>query len=121
MGDVKETTTEGDNTSIVADKAPHIKVAEIIKELIAFCRELRERTEYVSEPTTQELAPKFLQTEEDQTDEKVSFSRGMNPKSKSTFIHWNTKKWYVPGSGKKATARKSTGVRQRKKRKKTLL
>ena len=64
---------------------------EIIKELIAFCRELRERTEYVSEPTTQELAPKFLQTEEDQTDEKVSFSRGMNPKSKSTFIHWNTK------------------------------
>ena len=33
----------------------------------------------------------FLQTEEDQTDEKVSFSRGVNPKSKSTFMHCNTK------------------------------
>ena len=34
--------------------------------------------------------PKFLQSEEDQTDEKVSFSRRVNPKSKSTFMHSNT-------------------------------
>ena len=49
FGDVKETTTEGDNTSIVTDKAPQIKVAEIIREFIAFRREPRERTEYVSD------------------------------------------------------------------------
>ena len=34
--------------------------------------------------------PKFLLSEEDQTDEKVSFSRRVNPKSKSTFMHSNT-------------------------------
>ena len=34
--------------------------------------------------------PKFLESEEDQTDEKVSFSRRVNPKSKSTFMHCNT-------------------------------
>ena len=34
--------------------------------------------------------PKFLQTEDDQTDEKVSFPRWVNPKSKSTFMHCNT-------------------------------
>ena len=51
FGDVKETTTEGDNTSIVTDKAQHIKVAEIIRQFIAICRVLSraERTEYVSD------------------------------------------------------------------------
>ena len=60
--------------------------------------------------------PKFLQSEEDQTDEKVSFSRGVNPKSKSTFMHCNTETSLC-----QALARERVRVnRQRKKRKETL-
>ena len=58
--------------------------------------------------------PKFLQSEEDQTDEKVSFSRRVNPKSKSTFMHCNTE-------NSLCEARERVRVnRQRKKRKETL-
>ena len=60
--------------------------------------------------------PKFLESEEDQTDEKVSFSRRVNPKSKSTFMHCNTE-----NSLCQALAREGVRVnRQRKKRKETL-
>ena len=55
--------------------------------------------------------PKFLQFEEDQTDEKVSFSRRVNPKSKSTFIHCNTE-----NSLCQAMARERVRVNRQRKR-----
>ncbi|XP_066014851.1 uncharacterized protein [Pocillopora verrucosa] len=62
FGDVKETTTEGDITSIVADKGQSCTF-EFIEELTYVLDKMRWRPEY-------ELVPTFLQTEEDQTDEK---------------------------------------------------
>lgn len=72
-------------------------------------------------PTTQELVPKFLQTEEDQTDKKVSFSCGLNPKSKNTFMHCSTENGLCEALARKRLRVNRRGSGKEKKRKKTLL
>ncbi|CAH3115617.1 unnamed protein product [Pocillopora meandrina] len=105
FGDVKETTTEGDNKSSTADNTASYKSPDQLSdELVTLSLLPKSRWRHLTSlelikkrnkpqeppkapkaapfflPTTQELVPKFLQTEEDQTDEKDAKSKILDMK-----------------------------------------